>query len=190
MLLKMKSEYEGVITEGARVIFLDETVFSVNTMLLKSWSSKNHSINIADMRSKFKTQAVIAGISVDHGLDCYLIYDRSIKKEEFKEFLLKIRDLYPEERIYLFMDNLVVHKSSYVREVYKELNLTPIFNVPYSPQYNGIESYWFLLKQHYKKIILKLMITCTKFDPKTIIKRAIGLVESEKVLNCAKDGLN
>ena len=51
----------------------------------------------------------------------------------------------------LFMDNLSVHKTRLVKELYEELELTPIFNAPYSPKYNGIESYWFLLKQIYKK---------------------------------------
>jgi len=28
----------------------------------------------------------------------------------------------------------------------RELNMISIFSVPYSPQYNGIESYFFLIK--------------------------------------------
>jgi hypothetical protein len=85
------------------------------------------------MRTKIKTQAIIAGISEDQGLECYSIHDRSIKSEEFKLFLHKIKELYPDDHVYLFMDNLSVHKTRAMRALYDELDLTPIFNVPYSP---------------------------------------------------------
>ena len=75
------------------------------------------------------------------------------------------------------MDNLSVHKTRGVRAAYEELEITPIFNIPYSPQYNGIESYWFLLKQYYKKMILKSMITRSSFDIKRLIENAITKME-------------
>jgi hypothetical protein len=53
------------------------------------------------------------------------------------------------------MDNLSVHKTLRVRAVMQELDMVPIFSVPYSPQYNGIESYFFLVKQEYKKALLQ-----------------------------------
>jgi len=49
------------------------------------------------------------------------------------------------------MDNLSVHKTLSVRPVIQELGIVPIFSVAFSPQYNGIESYFFLVKQEYKK---------------------------------------
>lgn len=52
------------------------------------------------------------------------------------------------------MDNLAVHKTSEVMEIYKKLRITPIFNVPYSPDFNGIESYFSLVKAEYKKLFL------------------------------------
>jgi transposase len=51
-----------------------------------------------------------------------------------------------DEHLVIFMDNLSVHKSNDVYYEMQNLNMTAIFNVPYSPQYNGIESYFFLLK--------------------------------------------
>jgi len=37
---------------------------------------------------------------------------------------------------------------------YKRLNINAIFNMPYSPDFNGIESYFSLVKAEYKKIAL------------------------------------
>ena len=62
------------------------------------------------------------------------------------------------------MDNLMVHKAEQVEKVYKELDMIPIFNVPYSPQFNGIESYFSLVKQEYKKLLLKYLVIDMQFD--------------------------
>ena len=52
------------------------------------------------------------------------------------------------------MDNLSVHKTRGMMELYKSLSITPIFNIPYSPDFNGIESYFSLVKASYKKLLL------------------------------------
>ena len=44
------------------------------------------------------------------------------------------------------MDNLSVHKTNKVQKAMDDLNMIAIFSIPYSPQYNGIESYFFLIK--------------------------------------------
>ena len=77
----------------------------------------------------------------------------------------------------LFMDNLSVHKTRLVKELYGELELTPIFNAPYSPKYNSIESYWFLLKQIYKKQLLKNLAQKKNLCIKYMINTAIRKVE-------------
>ena len=46
----------------------------------------------------------------------------------------------------MFMDNLQVHKTKEVVEICKLLQVQAIFNVPYSPDFNGIESYFSLVK--------------------------------------------
>ena len=53
------------------------------------------------------------------------------------------------------MYNLSVHKTQRMRSVMQELDIVPIFSVTYSPQYNGIESYFFLVKQEYKKALMQ-----------------------------------
>ena len=115
-------------------------------MLKWTWSLPNDNVKVTDLRKKVKTQAIVAGISTDKGLESFLIKERSIKNKEFIEFLKQLRELYPNDTLVLFLDNLSVHKSREVTAVYAELNIETVFCVPYSPQYNGIESYWFLIK--------------------------------------------
>ena len=53
------------------------------------------------------------------------------------------------------MDNLFVHKTNLSKELFKDFKITPILNIIYSPQFNGIESYFSLLKNEYKKLLLE-----------------------------------
>ena len=42
----------------------------------------------------------------------------------------------------LFLDNLSVHKTKDAKLLFESLNITEIFNVPYCPHFNEIESYF------------------------------------------------
>ena len=75
-----------------------------------------------------------------------MIKEHSIDKDSFMEFILSLADHNQGVRLAIFMDNLNVHKTKRVNDLMTNLEIYPIFSVPYSPQYNGIESYWFLLK--------------------------------------------
>jgi transposase len=66
-------------------------------------------------------------------------------------FLQKLKDKFRDRRLVIFMDNLQVHKSSDVKKEYERLDIIPIYSIPYSPEYNGIESTFFTIKQVYKK---------------------------------------
>ena len=50
------------------------------------------------------------------------------------------------------MDNLMVHRSNIVRDYMASLGFKPIFNISYSPQYNGIEGVFNLVKRTYKSL--------------------------------------
>ena len=62
------------------------------------------------------------------------------------------------------MDNLQVHKTKDVLETCKRLKARPIFNVPYSPDFNGIETYFSLLMGVYQKLLLERLIKGFKVD--------------------------
>ena len=87
------------------------------------------------------------------------------------------------------MDNLNVHKTKRVDDLMMELEIYPIFSVPYSPQYNGIESYWFLLKQIYKKDLLFKSLNDQRLSITEMIHSAIQRVDDYKAKRCAEGGL-
>ena len=66
-----------------------------------------------------------------------------------------------------------MHKTKKVLETCKRLNARPIFNVPYSPDFNGIETYFSLLKGEYKKLILERINKGIKVDSSSLIMQII-----------------
>ena len=82
----------------------------------------------------------------------------------------------------------MVHRTNKIKAVYKRLNITPIYNVPYSPQYNGIESYFSIVKNHYKKQLLKRLTTDSDVDANKLIKEALKAVDDKKAKACARFG--
>ena len=82
---------------------------------------------------RMKAQAIVAAISEDVGFEHYLTHLRSISSEQFIKFLEELSRKFKKKPLAIFMDNLMVHKSSEVREAYVKLKITPIFNIPYSP---------------------------------------------------------
>ena len=66
--------------------------------------------------------------------------------------------------------------------------MVPIFNVPYSPQFNGIESYFSLLKSEYKKLILQRVMKGIPVDAVALIKDSLKRVEDTKTSRCVRNG--
>lgn len=82
----------------------------------------------------------------------------------------------------------MVHRTNEVKAVYKRLNITPVYNVPYSPQYNGIESYFSILKNYYKKQLLNRLTTDSDVDANKLIREALKAVDDKKAMACARFG--
>lgn len=59
----------------------------------------------------------------------------------------------------MFLDNLRVHHTIVVRELCKKLDIPLVFNLPYSPEYNPIETYFSLLKNLFKRMKLNYIAT-------------------------------
>ena len=73
--------------------------------------------------------------------------------------------------------------------LFEELNITEIFNVPYCPQFNGIESYFSQIKATYKKMLLKCVIEEVPYDTVSLIKESIQSISDENVKRCVRYAL-
>ena len=93
--------------------------------------------------------------------------------EEFQAFVRQPSERFMGKPFAIFMDSLSVHKMNLSKELFKELLITPIFNIPYSPQFNGIESYFSLLKNEYEKLLLERVMKGDLVDAVTLIKTSL-----------------
>ena len=68
-----------------------------------------------------------------------------------------MRDACVDEPVYLFLDNSSVHRCC--RKKMADIGITPVWNVPYKPEYNaGVERYWAQLKAHFRPLLLSKML--------------------------------
>ena len=82
-----------------------------------------------------------------------------------------------------------MHKTKDAKLLFEELNITEIFNVPYCPQFNGIESYFSEIKATYKKLFLRSVIKEAHYDTMGLIKQSIECVSNEIATKCVRYAL-
>jgi transposase len=161
------------------VVYLDETMFTFSTFRSKGWAHNRDRIRINDSNLRVTTLAVIAAISEEHGLIDYIVHPKDINSEVFVAFINQIAEKLGDGDFALFLDNLSVQKTKDAKHLFEKLNITEIFNVPYCPQFNGIESYFSQLKATYKKLLLKCVINDDPYDTIGLIKQSINSVSDE-----------
>lgn len=94
----------------------------------------------------------------------YKLYDGAVDRERLVEFLREVLEKMNRNSFAIFMDNLSVHKTQEVRNFCSESDILEIFNVPYSPEFNGIECFFALIKDSYKKNLLKCILGEEEID--------------------------
>ena len=142
LFYRMHALLKHMQESNTKVVFIDETVFTFSTFRSKGWAHRKERVKVIDQDIRVKTLALIAAISEDGGLIDFIIHPRAINTEVFIAFIKQLSVKLGGGDFALFLDNLTVHKTKDAKLLFEELNITEIFNVPYCPQFNGIESYF------------------------------------------------
>jgi hypothetical protein len=85
-----KEMYDAVRTtrlKDMKLVWVDEAVFTFNTLGKRAWSSKFQSISVKDIDFKVRTTAIIAAISEDGGLEAITMHKRSVSTPDFVAFI-------------------------------------------------------------------------------------------------------
>jgi hypothetical protein len=151
----MVASLDEARAKGLKVFYLDETVFSFSTFPTRTWYSKHNNVCIPEKTYRFKTQAVVAAVSHENGMEDFLCADGAIATKDFVFFLELLHRKNGSQPYALFLDNLKVHTSKDTTKAMQTLGIMPIFNVPYSPQFNGIEAVFSIVKANFKKELLR-----------------------------------
>ena len=136
-----------------------------------------------------KSMAFHGAISDNGGLEAYAIHPKAITTVEFIEFVDMLSARFLGQELAIFIDNLQVHKSKEVLETCNHLTARLIFNIPYSPNSNGIDTYFSILKAEYKKLLLERLIMGVKVESTSLIMQSIQMIDQEKAKRCVGAGL-
>ena len=82
------------------------------------------------------------------------------------------------------MDNLTVHKTQAVQDLMRELKIEWIWNVPYSPDFQPIESVFSQVKLTFKNEKLRTLLAGKPFDQKAAIIRSFQQLNATYVDRC------
>jgi len=113
---------------------------------MSAWAGRHENILVEDRASKQPCQAVCAAVCACHGLLTFEIEEYSFDAPKFINFLEGLRGadvVGKDEKLYVLLDNCRVHHANVTKPHWERLNLEPVWNVAYSPEYNAaIERYW------------------------------------------------
>jgi transposase len=129
---------------------------------------------------------VIASMTAENGMGCISAYPKAINSLDFIEFLQKLRRKHVRRSIALFMDNLAVHKSRDVQPYYESLDITPVYNVGYSPEFNPIEAVFSKVKSIYNTRRLNCLVNKIGFNADNTIRFAFRTVSTDHCAACVR----
>ncbi len=125
-------------------------------------------------------------MSSKRGLIAYKCNKKSFNQTSFGEFISTLRSPATNtEPIYIVLDNCSIHKAGSVKKLMAELNITPIWNVPYQPSLNGIEQVWAMAKFKYRKYALGIMTDVEPYASiEGLVHRVMGELETLSIQRC------
>ena len=135
------------LSEERTFVSLDETSFSRKGKDVYGFSTKGDKIKIQKPWKRFTSKSCLACLD-QFGRLQYHIIDGSYNKERFIDGLT---NFIFEEKSVVLMDNLRIHRSKEVLNIFKQKGIDVLFVPPYSPWFNPIENAFSLIKMDFYK---------------------------------------
>ena len=112
---------------------------------------------------------------------CSKIYKRSVNVEKCLDWVEQLREENPGRKLCVFWDNLSVHHSKRVLGRLEDLGIKVIFNISYSPQFNGVEGCFSKVKHTFKKERLQKLARGLRPNLHTLVHRAVKSLRLEDI---------
>ena len=154
------------------------------------WMGKSSNVEIDEKKLNAKTLAFVVAMSEDKGLVAIETFARSLDKDDFIEFLKKIRKCYGVQKIGLYLDNASFHTANKVKDYARKNDIDLIFAPVYSPEFNPSESLIGYLKQHIKKKRLQNIIEDKEQTYEQMLKEAKKRVTNKMCVSMINNSLN
>ena len=129
---------------------LDESSINLAYTRLYGRAKKNERVNEGVKEIRFERQSILSTMPLN-GKICPLIFDGTLNKELFSEYLRsQLAPMLSPDNV-LLLDNSSVHRSKLVSKTLNECGIKHIFLPPYSPNFNPIELLWAFMKMSLRK---------------------------------------
>ena len=166
--------------ENAKIVYLDEINFTKRSISLCEWSQKNSNLAIDQKDIMVGYKSVLASITDLEGIGLRQVYSQAITGKDFADYLIKLKTRYPKRKLAVFMDQLNVHKEiTHVQPIYLKYNITPIFNVAYSPEFNPIEAVFSKVKAIFNRRRLNCLVRKIGFNADETIRIAFKAISKD-----------
>jgi len=77
----------------------------------------------------------------------------------------------------MLLDNCSIHHARLTQEEMRRLNISPLWNVPYRADLNGIEKVWSIAKLHFRQLQLQRMMGTLDLSFDECVDRAMALLQ-------------
>lgn len=154
--LRQRQEYWERIKDVAEenLVFIDEMGILLGLMRLYGRSQQGERLYEKKPFYHGKKVTVMGAISQNKILALKSL-NKSMKGEDFREFVKN--ELIPQlwEGAVVVMDNLKAHKVKGIREMIERAGARVVYLSPYSPDFNPIEHLWWQLKAFIRRFVPK-----------------------------------
>ena len=131
----------------------------------------------------------MACMTEEYGIGLIKIHEHACTGEDFRDYLKQLRGKVGKKPVSLFMDNATIHKKPCVKEWWPKLNMEPIWNIGYSPEFNPIKAVFSKVKRLFNSQRLNNLVNKTGFNPDKEIESAFKQITAEHCRSCIKKSL-
>ena len=137
---------------------MDETVFIGADKLKNAWSQKNSHLNLELVGGQEEQSAKVIGALSNKGSYIYWASPDYFDRFDILKFVQMLERRNRGKNWAIFWDNCPTHKANIVKDYLGEKGVPIVFNLPYCPEYNGIESLWGFQKKKFRKLITEAKV--------------------------------
>jgi len=186
---RLLAEMEQARREGRLLVFADEILFTKRSLRLREWSAKNSNLAVDQEEVYVGYRAALASMTAETGICIVTIAENPIREPEFCAHINRLRARAGRRPIALFMDNLWVHKRPECRELMGKLDIRPIYNIGYSPEFNPVEAVFSKVKRRFSCQRLHNLVTKIGFNMDTEMEAAFRAITPAHCAACARKSL-
>ena len=156
----LKNRVQAFHLGGYEIFCVDECIFSPKSYKpRKEFAPAGRPLEYSHQKTSQPYIAVLGFAGVKYGFHHYDLHEgRAYDRWDFIDALKRFHTKMNGDKYALFLDNASIHKAKDTKYMAEEWGIPLIYNVPYRPDFNGIEFVWGWAKQCYRKRIAASVI--------------------------------